>query len=626
LHDTLAVALGKASTGTTDGVATLLNSLETPSSTRFPRAVAQALGEIGPEARDAVPLLREMLRDEDTDARTAASESLIRIVGEMQSPAEKTPDPELPEQERKYLWEVEHHGNQLNKHGFNELAKALKAGDPAMLTRLLSDNFVGSDLRDPKRIHASGPVEVDRLEDAGHSSVALNREAFVSRLMQLRKQFHGDAQVKLALMTLSPVQRGKLDGPWQGKAQLRLVGEHKPGAPAEMVVVLTYEVPRPTPESLSKPGWLRAAGFKQILDGKAPSYLFVEQAKNRGLDASKLHDNWNSPAFQVSTGGVYVTDFDRDGILDVLITDFNGSALYRGTAKGVFENVTNRLGVPGEELPSRVAVWIDIDADGWEDLIIGDRVFRNDLGTRFEDYTSRARIKLPVDITNMVVADYDRDGKLDVYMTRSARLRGRSWLEGKSSFSRGNVLLRNKGDWVFEDVTRLAGVSGDRRSTFTAAWLDANNDGWPDLHVINEFGDGVLLVNQKDGKFLPHKLANRPADFGTMGMAVGDVDNDGNIDIYCANMYSKAGTRVIGNLAQESFSPEIFEKMRRFVAGSQLHLNRGDLKFDQVGIQRQVAAVGWAYGAALADLDNDGFLDIYGTAGYVSRDRNEPDG
>jgi hypothetical protein len=119
-----------------------------------------------------------------------------------------------------------------------------------------------------------------------------------------------------------------------------------------------------------------------------------------------------------------------------------------------------------------------------------------------------------------------------------------------------------------------------------------------------------------------------------MGLAAGDVDNDGHIDLYCANMYSKAGTRVIANLAPDAYPPSVLETMRRFVAGSQLHLNRGvterhgvrSLRFEQLGPQRQVAAVGWAYGACLADLDNDGWLDLYATAGFVSRDRQSADG
>ena len=225
-----------------------------------------------------------------------------------------------------------------------------------------------------------------------------------------------------------------------------------------------------------------------------------------------------------------------------------------------------------------------------------------------------------------MVADYDRDGKLDLYVTRTCPPGNLSWLQGRSNDAKGNLLFRNLGDWKFEDVTKKSGTRGGYRSTFTAAWLDADNDGWPDLYVPNEFGDGVLLVNNRDGTFRPQPLSDRPADFGTMGLAVGDIDNDGRIDIYCANMYSKAGTRVIGNLKPDTYPPPVMEKFRRFVAGSQLHLNKGEFKFDHVGAEKQLASVGWAYGPVLADLDGDGFLDVYATAGFISRDRDKPDG
>jgi hypothetical protein len=634
IREMAARALGRASAGSADGVPALTAALQDADTDELREAAARALGEVGPAARPAVSRLRALLQDNNSEMRRAAAEALKQIgaeadAGKKAAPAAGEPEAlELPEAERKYLWEIEHHGNLLVKHGFAALADALKRGDAAALSRLLADVFAGTDLREPRRVRAAtGGGEVERLQDAGRPPLPLGRDAFVARLLALRREFGArPPQAKLALMTLHPKRRGDLGGRWEGTAQLRLHGESAPGAPAEVVAVLRYELAQPTEESLTGPGWLRAAGLLQVDTARAPHYLFAEVGRRRGLDASKLHDNWNAPALITTPGGVYVCDFDRDGLLDVLITDVSGYALYRGRPGGTFEDVTERYGLPRRYAGTSVAAWVDIDGDGWEDLLLAGRVYRNEGGKRFVDYTDRCNVRLPRNTSGVLVADYDCDGKLDLYVTRSGRPGDGSWLSGRSGESHGNRLLRNKGGWQFEDVTAASGAAGGHRSSFTAAWLDADNDGWPDLHVANEFGDGVLLVNNRDGTFRAQPLADRPADFGTMGLAVGDIDNDGKIDIYCADMYSKAGARVVGNLAPGAYAPGVLEKMRRFVAGSQLHLNRGGLKFEQAGPRLQVNAVGWAYGVCLADLDNDGWLDIFATAGFVSRSRDEPDG
>jgi hypothetical protein len=634
IQEIIAQALGRASAGSAEGVPALTAALADASTEELRLASTRALGDLGRLARPAVPQLRALLRDNSLEVRQAAAWALRKIVGKpatgkyLDEAREKTENLKLPEAERKYIWEIEHHGNVLVKYGFGRLVQALKNADGSALSRLLADDFAGTDLDRPRRVQAkAGRAEALRLQDAGHPGRPLGRQDFVARLLEFRKLFPArPPEVKLKLMTLSPRQRGQFDGAWEGMARLRLFGEQARGAPAEVVVMLRYVVSRPTTSVLARPGWLQAAGVAQVLTARAPRYLFAEVARRRGLDASKLHDNWKNEPLRPITGGVYVCDFDRDGILDLLVTDVNGNFLYRGRPDGTFEDVTRRCGLPRGHRLSTVAAWVDIDGDGWEDLILGGRVYRNEGGKRFVDYTSRCNLRLPRDASGVIVADYDRDGKLDLYVTRICRPGKKSWLAGKSGDSLGNRLFRNLGNWQFEDVTRSSGTLGGHRSTFTAAWLDANNDGWPDLHVINEFGDGVLLVNNRDGTFSGHALADRPADFGSMGLAVGDVNNDGHIDIFCANMYSKAGMRVIGNVPEGAYPPDVMEKMRRFVAGSQLHLNRGGLKFEQVGTQMQVAAVGWSYGACLADLDNDGWLDLYATAGFISRDRTKPDG
>jgi len=216
---------------------------------------------------------------------------------------------------------------------------------------------------------------------------------------------------------------------------------------------------------------------------------------------------------------------------------------------------------------------------------------------------------------------------MDLYLTHPAESEAGSWVESEGGSSRGNQLWRNLGDWRFEDVTEKSGTRGGNRSVFTALWLDVNNDRFPDLYATHEFGNGVLLVNNGDGTFAEDSLIpSGYSGFGSMGATCGDVNNDGNIDLYLAQMYSKAGKRVIGNLREDSYNPEIMGKLRRLVTGSQLYLNRGDQTFDRVGNEKQVAAVGWAYGPALVDLDNDGWLDIHATCGYISRSRTKPDG
>ena len=324
---------------------------------------------------------------------------------------------------------------------------------------------------------------------------------------------------------------------------------------------------------------------------------------------------------------MYLCDFNRDGIVDMLVVDVNGVWLYKGLGDGKFQDVTEEMALPRSLGPSAslLGAFIDIDGDGWDDLILGDRIYRNIEGKRFDDYTGRCNLRLPPGI-GVTVADFDGDGRLDIYTVLGGQVNGGSWLDGESGVPAGNHLYRNKGNWQFEDVTVRANAGGGHRSTFSAVWLDANNDGWPDVYVPNEFGPGVLLVNQRDGTFKEHYIKDGQDDYGTMGLTAGDVNNNGHIDLYLGNMYSKAGTRVIGNLKPGTYSEEVTARLQSLVAGSQLHLNRGDLKFEQKGKDWQLRDCGWAYGMALVDLDNDGWLDLYATTGYISRDRSKPDG
>jgi hypothetical protein len=528
---------------------------------------------------------------------------------------------------------VEHHGLILSRHGFSRLAQALRRNEPAAFLSLLADGdgFEGSILDQPRELRVdSGYLRVLRQRDSGHGPVKLDRHRFASRLFEDRAPFTKSPQVKLALMALAPSDAHNLDGPWEGTCQLRMWGEMGPGRPGEVVLYLRYRSPRPTEELLKGNGWLRSCAVTQRQVSEASRFLMREAAAERGIETEKLHDNWKQGTKREAvSGGAFLCDYNRDGCLDLLLTDLSGNALYEGKPGGGFINVTTKVGLP--RIPSPVgpvavgAAVADLDNDGWEDVILGSSVYRNDEGRAF---LSRAPIS-GLDLStrsSAIIADYDRDGLPDLYVTALGQTKAASWVNGEGSSISGNALWHNDGNWHFTDVTQSSGTAGGGRSTFSAVWFDADENGWPDLYVINEFGSGVLLVNQGDGTFREQMIDREPGDFGSMGITSGDYDNDGHIDLYAGNMYSKAGNRVTGNLWPGTYPEPTLAKLRSLTVSSQMHRNLGGLKFERLGQELQIADVGWSYGPAMVDLNNDGWLDIHATCGYMSQSRDDPDG
>jgi hypothetical protein len=536
--------------------------------------------------------------------------------------------PVMSEEQRQYIWQVEHHVLVLSKRWFNDFAQALKNADAAALSAMLAADFKGQMLRDPTEERLDAPyAQVVRHKDAGVAAIPLDRAAFVARLLDYRKLFLSAPEVKLYPKMLSPQSRSDLDSPWQGAGVVRMWGEVAPGQPGEVVLRVDFEMPRPLNQA--QPGWLKACAIKQVQVARAPRFLLRDATRERGINPSLFYDNWEKGSSDPSTGSVYLCDFNRDGIIDILITDVQRIVLYQGLPGGKFQDVTVAMGLLEYPPPNPEFIlsgFVDIDGDGWEDLIMAGQIYRNDGGKRFVNYAGKHNLRFPKDATGIAIADYDGDGRMDIYVTRPGKTRDGNWLDGKAGDIGGNQLWRNLGDWKFKNVTKETNTAGGQRSVFSAVWFDANNDGRPDVYVPNEFGNGVLLINKGDGTFHEHSIWSTPQDFGTMGITCGDINNDGYTDLYLANMYSKTGSRIVGNVAPGTYPESIMATMRRFVAGSQLHLNSGQLKFKPVAEEWQMNDVGWAYGPALVDLDNDGFLDLFATSGFISVSRDEPDG
>jgi len=214
--------------------------------------------------------------------------------------------------------------------------------------------------------------------------------------------------------------------------------------------------------------------------------------------------------------------------------------------------------------------------------------------------------------------DYDRDGWLDVYITCNL-LDHITHPSGQRGY-----LFHNNRNGTFTDVTDRAGISGETQS-HSATWWDYDNDGWPDLYVANDYGiPDKLYHNNRDGTFtdtidsvLPHTT------FYSMGSDLGDVNNDGLIDLFVADMAGSSHQKDQNSVAEsrgrseDPHNPAAAPKYPR----SALFLNTGIGRCLEAAYLAGIAATDWTWSVRLEDLDNDGRLDLFATNGF-NRDHN----
>jgi Flp pilus assembly protein TadD/peroxiredoxin len=338
--------------------------------------------------------------------------------------------------------------------------------------------------------------------------------------------------------------------------------------------------------------------------------------------------------------GVSVGDADGDGLDDLYVSQPAGlpNRLYRNRGDGSFEDWTERSGL-GVLDDTAQSLFADIDNDGDQDLILVTRagllLFLNDGQGRFSVVRDAFRSKdgLRGSPISIAMADYDRDGFLDVYLCTYSYFIGAGEDKGGSpnpyhDARNGppNVLFHNDGHGHFVDVTKDVGLDENNdRFSFAAAWADYDEDGWPDLLVANDFGRKNLYHNQgmKDGKvsFKDVTAAAGVLDHGAgMSAAFLDYDGDGHLDIYTGNMWSAAGQRIT---SEPGFMPDapadVRELYRRHARGNSLFRNRGDGTFEDVTLAAGAALGRWAWSSDSLDFDNDGSPDLYVANGMFTR-------
>jgi Flp pilus assembly protein TadD/peroxiredoxin len=331
--------------------------------------------------------------------------------------------------------------------------------------------------------------------------------------------------------------------------------------------------------------------------------------------------------------GVAAGDFDNDGFDDFYVCQPAGipNRLYRNRGDGSFEDVTEKSGV-GVLDSTACALFADFENKGVQDLLVvcgsGPLLFMNQGNGTFSlkrDAFKFARSPQGT-FTHAAVADYDRDGRLDIYFCLYSYYLGLEQYHYPVPYFDArngppNFLLHNEGNATFVDKTDAAGLNAENdRYSFAAAWGDYAGSGLPDLYVANDFGRSNLYRNNGDGTFTAVSGEARIDDLGAgMSACWSDFDNDGRQDIYVANMWSAAGQRVSAQkLFQEKAPENIRALYRRHARGNSLYRNAGDGKFQNISQQAGVEMGRWSWCSDLWDFDHDGYPDLYVANGYIS--------
>ncbi|MHC4431527.1 MAG: FG-GAP-like repeat-containing protein [Planctomycetota bacterium] len=312
-------------------------------------------------------------------------------------------------------------------------------------------------------------------------------------------------------------------------------------------------------------------------------------------------------------------DYDRDGDIDLYVTNSRlgkPNKLFRNRGDGTFTEVGEEVGVARANEAhgtSMDAVWGDYDNDGHLDLYVvkwgWNVLYHNNGNGTFSDVTDEAGVGDKGNGNAAVWFDYNDDGCLDLYVGNYFRYvdlweldDSRQMHEDFETARDGgaNVLYRNNGDGSFTSVGKELGVD-DTGWTLDVGCADYDNDGDQDLVLANDFGHDRVFRLNADATFT--NVTDEAIGWDThkgMNVDFGDYNNDGWMDLYITNIWTK-------DYVQE---------------GNQLYRNMGDGTFTDISFEANVYDAGWCWAGRFWDFDNDGDLDLMVANGYISGDRN----
>ena len=437
------------------------------------------------------------------------------------------------------------------------------------------------------------------------------------------------------------------------------------GAAGAAAAMLLSQLPGPLPAEIRKPlawpadavepPWVDTRREMQLATaarfGAFVGFTFTDRRRESGIgfvNVTTADTGKNYRASHYDHGnGVAAADVDGDGLADLYFsTQVGANELWRNLGDGRFADVTASSGTSLAEALGVAASFGDTDNDGDPDLYAttvlgGNSLFANDGSCRFTDATPASGLAYSGHSSASVFFDYDRDGLLDLFLCNVGVYTTGEVLEApadalnpgegesyryfaaqtdafaghlKPERTERSILYRNEGGNRFSDVSEATGLI-DTSWSGDASPIDANEDGWPDLYVLDMQGNDDYFENVRGRSFVRRSREVFPkTPWGSMGVKSFDWDNDGDFDLFVSDMHSDMSVDVgppdEKKKADIQYSEEFLASGGRSIFGNAFYRSEGGGRYleisDAVGAENH-----WPWGLSTGDLNADGYDDVF---------------